>query len=88
MLAFCENAGMVCCIANKLLGVRATAVGDAARGTKTLTEWGANFVGIEVSAFTFFQLKQLVRTICTCTGAACSNEAARVIEELESHANR
>jgi ribose 5-phosphate isomerase RpiB len=88
VLAFCEDASMVCCIANKVKGVRAVVAAGITQCSRATTALGANIVGIEAAGRTFFELKQLVRLICGAEQQACSGELARVIEELEGHAHR
>jgi len=87
-LAFCQDAGMVCCVANKVAGVRAMVAGGIRQDANVLTMLGANLVCIEIAGRTFFELKQLVRAVCSTDQPACSGELARVIEELEGHAHR
>jgi hypothetical protein len=88
VLAFCEAAGMVCCVANKVRGVRAIVAGGMTPHSKVTAALAANFIGIDVLGRTFFELKQLVRLICGTAQPACSGELAEVIGELESHAHR
>jgi hypothetical protein len=88
MLAFCEDAGLVCCVANKVAGIRAVAARGPAHCLKATRSLGANFVGIEVAERTYFELKQLVRLICGAGQPSCSGEVGCVIEELEGHADR
>jgi len=88
ILAFCEDTSLVCCVANKVVGLRAVAVHPGLRARACLGGVGANFVAIDVARQTFFELKQLVQAICRQNEPVCSGELASVIGELEGHASR
>jgi hypothetical protein len=88
VLAFCEDAGLVCCVANKVRGIRATASGAPRNCLSNTHSLGANFIGIEVAGRTFFELKQTVRLACRMEQPKCLGEVARVIGELEGYAHR
>jgi len=84
---FCADPGLVCCVANKLPGLRAVAVvtvGQAARATLTL---GANLLVVEMPGRTFFEVRQVLRTLCDATGA-CPDGVACTLRELDGHAHR
>jgi hypothetical protein len=84
---FCADPGLVCCVANKLPGLRAvavTTVGQAARSTLTL---GANLVAVEMPGRTFFEVRQILRTLYGAT-LACPDGVAGTLGELDGHAHR
>jgi hypothetical protein len=85
-IVFCADAGLVCCIANKLKGVRAVAVagaGQAARARKTLA---ANLLAVEMPGRTLFELRQIIRA--ALGQASCPPEVAQTLQELDGHAHR
>jgi hypothetical protein len=85
---FCGDPGLVCCVANKLPGLRAVpvvSVGQAARATLTL---GANLLAVEMPGRTFFELRQILRTLCAASGPACPDGVACTLRELDGHAHR
>jgi hypothetical protein len=87
-LVFCEDPGLICCVANKLTGLRAVAVctgSQAARAARTL---GANLVAIEMPGRTFFEVRQIVRTLCAAGEPVCPSGVDCTLKELESHAHR
>ena len=66
---FCDDAGLLCCVANKVAGLRAVVantVPQAARATLTL---GANLVAVDMPGRTFFEVRQILRTLCCRRGA-------------------
>src|SRR5207237_10404188 len=75
---FCPDPGLVCCVANKLPGLRAVAVASVAQAAGATLHLGANLVGVEMPGRTFFEVRQILRTLCragmpTCPpGVACS----------------
>jgi hypothetical protein len=86
-VVFCADPGLVCCVANKLPGLRAVSVvtvGQAARATLTL---GANLLAVEMPGRTFFEVRQVLRTLCDATGA-CPDGVACTLRELDGHAHR
>ena len=62
--------------------------GSIGQQPNTANALGANFVVIQMSGRSFFELKQLVRFFCGSYQPACSDELDRVIKELEGHAHR
>jgi hypothetical protein len=87
-VVFCQDPGLVCCVANKLPGLRAVAVvtvGQAARAALTL---GANLVAVEMPGRTFFEVRQILRTLCLPGTADCPDGVACALKELDGHAHR
>jgi ribose 5-phosphate isomerase RpiB len=85
---FCDDAGLLCCVANKVAGLRAVVantVAQAARATLTL---GANLVAVEMPGRTFFEVRQILRTVCSGAVPACPDGVACILEELDGHAHR
>jgi ribose 5-phosphate isomerase RpiB len=84
---FCADPGLVACVANKVAGVRAvpvTTVGQSARATLTLA---ANLLVVEMPGRTFFEVRQILRTLIT-SGARCPDGVACTLRELDGHAHR
>jgi hypothetical protein len=87
-VVFCEDPGLVCCVANKVPGLRAVAVTtlhQAARATLTLA---ANLLAVEMPGRTFFEIRQMLRTCCTPSGPGCPDGLACTLRELDGHAHR
>jgi ribose 5-phosphate isomerase RpiB len=82
VVVFCRDPGLACCIANKIRGIRATAVASPAQAQRAVNGLGANVLAFEPGKMTFFELRQLLR--CVCGSATCCSEVvAQVIQELE-----
>jgi hypothetical protein len=84
---FCEDPGLVSCVANKLPGLRAvavTTVGQAARATRSLA---ANLLVVEMPGRTFFEIRQMLRATFA-GGAVCPDGVACTLQELDGHAHR
>jgi hypothetical protein len=84
---FCADPGLVACIANKVPGLRAvsvTTVSQAVRATMTLA---ANLLVVEMPGRTFFEIRQILRTLVT-NGTRCPDGVACTLEELDGHAHR
>jgi ribose 5-phosphate isomerase RpiB len=86
VVAFCTDAGLVCCVANKLSGVRAVPIATVAQANKARASLGANLLAIELPGPTFFELRQIVRAVCN-TGT-CPENIAAALKELDGHAHR
>jgi hypothetical protein len=87
-VVFCEDPGLVCCVANKVPGLRAvpvTTVGQAARATLTLA---ANLLAVEMPGRTFFEVRQILRTLYVAQAGACPDGVACTLRELDGHAHR
>jgi len=86
-ILFCGDAAVAACIANKMSGLRAAAVGSVAQAARVKKNLGANVFAIEVPGPTFFELRQILKTIAT--GApGCPPKIADILKELDGHAPR
>lgn len=83
---FCRDAGLACCIANKVPGVRAAAVWTVTQAARALQQLGANLLAVEMAERTYFECKEILR-LC-CAGGACPPQIACVLQELDGHAHR
>jgi hypothetical protein len=84
---FCADPGLVSCVANKVSGLRAvpaSTVGQAARATLSLA---ANLLVVEMPGRTFFEIRQILRTLFAGAGA-CPEGVACTLRELDGHAHR
>ena len=84
---FCHDAGLACCVANKVPGVRAAAVWTVSQAARALGQLGANLLVVEMDGRTFFECKELLR-LCCDGAAACPPGLACVLQELDGHAHR
>jgi hypothetical protein len=85
---FCEDAGLACCVANKVPGVRAVAVWTVAHANRALDQLGANLLVVESAGRTFYECKALLQLCCARAPACCPPEVACVLQELDGHAHR
>ncbi|GIW79720.1 MAG: hypothetical protein KatS3mg105_1527 [Gemmatales bacterium] len=81
----CDNAGLACCIANKVRRVRAVAVASVNEVAKALSSFGANYFALDVEGRTFFELKQMLKTIAAAKNANCPVPVQRLLEEIDAH---
>ncbi len=86
-ILFCGDAATACCIANKIAGIRAGAVSNNAQALRAQNTLGANLFAIEFPGPTFFELRQMLRTIATCS-PKCPDTVANLLKELDGHAHR
>jgi ribose/galactose isomerase len=84
---FCQDAGLACCVANKVPGVRAAVVWTVPQAAQALVRLGANLLVVEMAGRTFFECKELLR-LCCDGAAACPPGVACVLQELDGHAHR
>lgn len=83
---FCGDAGLVCCVANKVRGVRAASATGVLQAAKLLSSLGANLLAVEMPGRTFFEVRQILRNVAQAN-ARCPDGVACTLEELE-HAHR
>jgi hypothetical protein len=85
---FCDDAGLACCVANKVPGVRAVAVQSIAQAEQAIDGLGANLLIAEPAGRTFYEFKELLRLCGSRNGTACPPGVACVLQELDGHAHR
>jgi ribose 5-phosphate isomerase RpiB len=87
-VVFCEDAGLLCCVANKVAGLRAMPAASAAQAARATLSLGANLVAVEMPGRTFFEIRQIVRTLCQAGAVVCPPGVACTLQELDGHAHR
>ena len=86
VVVFCADPSLVCCIANKVPGVRAAAVWTVSQVERALAQLGANLLVVEMADRTYFECKEMLR-LC-CDGVKCPQNVACILQELDGHAHR
>lgn len=86
-IVFCGDPATVCCIANKIAGIRGAAVLTVAQVARAKKNLGANLFAIESPGPTFFQVRQMLKTI-VADKPNCPEDIANVLKELDGHAHR
>jgi hypothetical protein len=84
---FCEEPGIVACLANKTSGVRAANPASFAHLASLQKLLGPNFYAIGVPGRTYFELRQLLRR-ATDVAPACPESLRPALTELDGHAHR
>jgi len=86
-IVFCADPGLICCVANKVPGVRAVAVWTIPQAHRALDVLGANLLAVEMGGRTYYECKEL---LCLCRDHSCSCPpgVACVLQELDGHAHR
>jgi hypothetical protein len=87
-IAICLNAGLCCCLANKIAGIRAVAVASALHAVRATSVLGANLLAIERALGTFNEIRQIFRKAGLCPPVKCPPELALMLRELDGHAHR
>jgi hypothetical protein len=85
---FCQDPGLVCCVGNKVAGLRAVPVATVAQAARATLTLGANLLAVEMPGRTFFELRQIIRILCAATGPVCPPGVACTLTELDGHAHR
>jgi hypothetical protein len=86
-IAFCGDPATVCCIANKIAGMRAASVVNHSQVLRAQKNLGANLFAIEWPGRTFFEVRQMLRTIAT-HDPKCLDDVANLLQEVDGHAHR
>src|SRR5207253_502279 len=79
-VVFCGDPALACCIANKMSGMRAAAVWNVAHVLRARKTLGANLFAIEMPGRTFFEVRQMLKTIVT-GDVQCPAEIATTLQE-------
>jgi hypothetical protein len=87
-IVFCQDPGLLCCVANKVPGLRAVAILTAAHAARAMLSLGANLVAVEMPGRTYFEVRQILRAVCHSESPACPPGAACILQELDGHAHR
>jgi ribose 5-phosphate isomerase RpiB len=87
-VVFCQDPALVCCIANKLPGVRAAPVTTIAQAAQAMLSLGANLLAVQMPGRTFFEVRQILRQFCNGAARACPDGVACTLRELDGHAHR
>jgi hypothetical protein len=85
---FCDNPALLCCVANKVAGLRAAAVATIAQAAQALLSFAPNLVAVPMPGRTFFEIRQILRTFCQAGLPRCPDGAACTLRELDGHAHR
>jgi hypothetical protein len=85
---FCLNAALMCCLANKVAGLRAATVANALQAGRAFATLGANVLVVQMPGRTFFEIRQILRTAATAPTPDCPTDVAKLVLELENHAHR
>ena len=86
-VVFCKEPGLVCCVANKIAGLRAAVVTTVSQARHALVSLGPNLVAVEMPGRTFFEIRQMLRCLCAASPGACETLAC-TLRELDGHAHR
>jgi ribose 5-phosphate isomerase RpiB len=87
-VVFCADPGLFCCVANKVAGLRAAAVLTVSQAARATLSLGANLLAVEMPGRTFFEVRQILRTLCGGQAPACPPGVACTLAELDGHAHR
>jgi hypothetical protein len=87
-VVFCQDPGVVCCVANKVAGLRAAAAATVAQAAQATLTLGANLLVVEMPGRTFFEVRQILRILCTPGAPVCPPGVACTLRELDGHAHR
>jgi hypothetical protein len=84
---FTSDAATIVCVANKIAGVRAAFVCNVAQASRVEKNLGPNLCAIELPGPSFFELKQMLKTIVTIA-IQCPDDIAKTLQELDGYAHR
>jgi ribose 5-phosphate isomerase RpiB len=87
-VVFCQDPGLVCCVANKVAGLRAAAVLNVAQAVRATVTLGANLLAVEMPGRTLFEVRQILRTVVKAAENRCPPGVACTLQELDGHAHR
>lgn len=80
-VGFAIDPGLICCVANKVKGLRAVAVCGVNQATRAVVGLAANLIVVEMPGRTLFEIKQILKRVCG--GGVCPPETVAILRELE-----
>jgi hypothetical protein len=86
-VVFTSDAATAVCIANKVAGVRAVFVANVAHVARAKKSLGANLYALELAGPSFFEVKQMLKTI-VAGNVQCPDDIVKTLKELDGHAHR
>lgn len=87
-VVFCGDPGLFCCVGNKVPGLRAMPANGVLQAVKATMTIGANLLAVEMPGRTFFEIKQILRLLCTGADPRCPEGVACTLREMDGHAHR
>ncbi len=87
VVVFTGDPGLICCVANKVSGLRAVSVMTVSQATRARQNLAANFLAVEWPGRTLFEIRQILKTAAS-TNVPCSESLANQLKELDGHAHR
>lgn len=87
-VVFCDNPALVCCVANKVKGIRAAAVTDGGQASQARLGLGVNMAAVGVPGRTLHEVRGALRALCMGGMPQCPQETAQTLLELDGHAHR
>jgi hypothetical protein len=88
MLAFCVDPEVCICVAAKVAGVRPALAVTPAQTARVLITLGCNFVALETTGRTFYELRQMTRIVTESGKPEAPPELAAVLKEQDGRAHR
>jgi ribose 5-phosphate isomerase RpiB len=82
-VVFCGDPALACCVANKVPGVRAAAAATVAQAARAWRVLAANLIAVEMPGRTFFEVRQILRTLGRSARSVCGGETGATLRELD-----
>jgi hypothetical protein len=86
-VVFCGDPGLFCCVSNKVPGLRAVPASSVLQAVRATVSLGANLLAVEMPGRTYFEIKQILRLLCTGHDPRCPDGVACTLRELDGHAH-
>lgn len=86
-VVFSDDPALLCCVANKVPGLRAAAIVCVAQAARAVLTLGANLLAVEMPGRTYFEIRQILRNVAA-RPAVCPDGVACTLKELDGHAHR
>jgi ribose 5-phosphate isomerase RpiB len=84
---FCDDPGLICCVANKVSGLRAVPIVTIAQAARATLSLAPNLLVVEMPGRTFFEIRHILRLLAS-NARACPDGVACTLQELDGHAHR
>jgi hypothetical protein len=85
-VVFCAEPALICCVANKLAGLRAACVGATNTLGRLLQALAPNLVAVEMPGRSLFEVRQILAAVSA--PRTCAADLSATLRELDGNAHR
>lgn len=82
-----DDPNLICCVANKVPGIRGAAVHSIQGAARATLNMGANLLAVEMPGRTWFEIRQILRLACSTT-QPCPGDLATTLSQIDGQSHQ